>query len=155
MDRDVPDGEEIGNAADSIPSPFLSSMRMADSSKKTREHHDDIRHHGHDGMSSINTSHQAKLEDENRSRDGPVHKASPVDLTAHVVEGIGNVLVVVSNTCAVKSGRVPGGHGKVCERRDDGGQGGEEVEDAPLDGDVPREQGEDGGSHHHHDEQNP
>lgn len=155
MDRDVPDGEEISNAANGIPSPFLSSVRMANSSKETREDHNDIRHHSHDGMCSINTSQQTKLENQDGGRDGPVHKASPVDLAAHIVERIRNVLVVISNADAVKGGRMPGGHGKVCERGDDGGQGGEEVEDATLDGHVPRQEGEDGGSHHHHEEENP
>lgn len=133
----MPDGEDKANDADGVPSPLLSSVGMADSRESTSKNKDNIGDDSHDGVSAINTSEQAELNNQNRCGQGPVDVARPKDLATDIVVGVGNVLVVVSHASAVEVRSLTGSHGKVGQGRDDGGQGRQDVEDAALDGDVP------------------
>lgn len=151
----MPENEDIGHDADGIPTPFLGSVGMANSREETSKDPDEVGNDGEDGVSSINTSEKAQLESENGKSKDPVDVASPVDLTANLVVGVGHMLVVVAGLDAVESHSMTGSHGKVGESGNDGHQGGQEVKDSALNGDVPREAGEDGGGNDHNDKDNP
>lgn len=109
----MPDGKDEADDANSVPSPLLSSVGMSDSRESTGKDKDDIGDDGHDGVSTVNTSQQAKLDNQNRCRNGPVDVARPEDLATDIVVGVGDVLVVVSHAGAVEVRGLAGSHGEV------------------------------------------
>lgn len=109
----MPDGEDEADNANSVPSPLLGSVGMSDSREGTSEDKDDIGDDGHDGVSTIDTSQQAKLNNQNRCRKCPVDVAGPEDLATDIVVGVGDVLVVVSYAGAVEVRGLTGSHGEV------------------------------------------
>jgi len=113
VDSDVPNGKDKADDADSIPSPLLSSVGMSDSRESTSEDKDDIGDDGHDGVTTINTSQQAKLNNQNGCRESPINVACPEDLATDIVVGVGDVLVVVSYAGAVEVRGLTGSHGEV------------------------------------------
>lgn len=136
-DSDVPDGEDKGDDADSIPSPFLGSVGMSNSGESTRENKDHISNDGKDGMRTINTREETKLDDKQRCRERPVNISSPEDLATDFMVGVRNMLVVIPHAGAVEVRCLTRRHGEVGEGRDDGGESCEEVKDATLHGNVP------------------
>ena len=89
----MPDDDQVGNASNRIPSPFLRSALTTKGGKETSENHDQVGNDGHDGASTINTSEQAQVEQKQRCRDAPVNITSPINLTIDVLVGVGHVLV--------------------------------------------------------------
>lgn len=134
---DVPDGEDKGNNADSIPSPLLRSVRMSNGGEGTREDKDHISNDRKDGMRTINTGEETKLHDKQRRRERPVNISRPEYLTADIMVRVRNMLVMISHGGTVKVRCLTRCHGEVGEGRDDGGEGCEEIKDATLNGDVP------------------
>lgn len=155
MNRDVPDDEKVRNAADGIPTPFLSSMLLSKGSEQTGEDHDQIGNNGHSGVGAINSSEKAQVQQEKRRGDSPVDVSCVVDLAALQVVGAWELAVMILDLVAVEAGGVAGGHGKVrdcgsnCdERRDD-------MVEPAVDGNLPRHGSEDSGSCSHDDEDHP
>ncbi|KAL6406060.1 opsin-like protein [Ilyonectria robusta] len=140
----MPDDEQIGNAADGIPAPFLGRVNMSKGREQPGQYHDYICHHCHEGMSSIDSGKKKQFEQKQRHGETPVDIACPEDLATYVVIRVGEVLVMIRVRSAVEARCVTRGHGKVSERGDDGGQCSDDMEDAARDGDVPGQQRKDG-----------
>ena len=137
MDRDMPDDEQVGNAADRIPAPFLGRVRVPKGSKESRKRHDEVGHDGHEGVRAIDSSEKAELKHQQRCRETPVDVASPKYLSTVVMVRVGDVLVMLPDYDAVVACCMTRGHGEVGDGSDDGGQGGDNVEGAACDGDIP------------------
>ena len=75
---------------------------MRVSSKETRQDHDDVSNDGNEQASSIKTGKESEIKDEKRSGDGPVNVAGKVDWTIHILEGIGDVIVMLANSSVVQ-----------------------------------------------------
>lgn len=136
-DSDVPDGEDKGDDADSIPSPLLRSVGVSNGGESTREDKDHVSNDGKDGMRTINTREEAQLHDKQWRRERPIDISRPEDLTTDLMVRVRNMLVVIPDAGTVEVRCLARRHSEVGEGRDDGGESCEEVKDATLDGDVP------------------
>ena len=139
VEGDVPDDDQVRDDGNGEPAPLLSSAMMAHSREQTAEEHDDIREDGHEGVGAVDAGEQAQLEQQEGGGQGPVDIASPVDLAADLVEGVGDaVAVLIANARAAEVvARVARRHGEVRERADDGDERRDDVEDTLRGGHVP------------------
>lgn len=126
---------------------------MAVGSEETRQDHNDVGDNGHQRMSTINSSKEAEIEQQQRSSNAPIDVSSPEDLAAHLVVGVRHMLVVVPDAVATEAGGMAGSHGKVRQRGGDGDQSGDDMVQTAADGNLPRKTGKDGrGDQHDHED---
>jgi hypothetical protein len=116
----VPDDKDVGNAGNGVPAPLLGGAFLTESSEQTGQDHDQIGNNGHDDVSTRHASQQTKVEEQQRSGQAPVDVAGPEDLAVHLVESIGNVVVLLTDGDLLDGDTVSGGH---CEVRDGGEDG--------------------------------
>ena len=93
----VPDDDEVGEAGNGVVSPLGWVVLGAESSEKTGQDHDDVSNDGQKGVSTVETSEEAEIEEEKRGGDGPVDVTSPVNLAIDVLGGVRDVLVLLSD----------------------------------------------------------
>lgn len=127
MDNELPDDNQVGNAGNGVPSPLLWSSLRAESSEETGQDHDQVSNDGNQDGSAVQTSKETKIQEEQRSGNGPVNVTCPIDLAVDVVLGVWDVLVRVADNNVVVANAVASGHGEVRERRSDRDQGGHNV----------------------------
>jgi len=106
-------------------------------------------------VSAVDACEQAEIQQQERRGDAPVDVSRPEDLPAHVVVGVGDVLVVVLDSCAVVVGGVAGSHGKVRNGGGNRDQGGNNVVETLRNGDAPGSEREDGRGDDHDNEDDP
>lgn len=125
VDNELPDDNEVGNAGNGVPAPLLGGLLRAERGEKAGEDHDDVGDNGDQDVGTGKTSQQGEVEEQERSGDGPVNVASPVNLAVDVVLSGRNVLVVLLLLGVVPANAVAAGHGEVgkgSERDDEGGE---------------------------------
>lgn len=153
---DVPNNEDVGNASNGVPAPLLGGLLAAIGGKEAGQDHDQVGDDGHDGVGAINACQEAEVGQQERGGNGPVDVSGEVDLTADVVVGVGNILVVVSlDLNAVQIGTMTGGHAEVGQSSCDCDEGGDNVVKTLRHGDVPRQQGEEARGYQHDYEDHP
>lgn len=152
MHGDVPDDKDVRDARNGIPAPLLRGVLLTVGGEQTGEDHDNIGADGHQSVGAVNASQQAKVEEQERRRDGPVNVTSEVNLTADLV---GGVAVVVADLDAVQVDTLPIGHAEIGHGSGDGDHGRDVVVQTLPNGDIPRQQGEEARAHHHDHEHNP
>lgn len=113
VETQVPEDKDEGNAGDGVPAPLLRSVLGAESSEETGENHENIGNNHHDQVSTGHASKETKVEEQERSGDGPVDVTGPVDLTVGGGESVGNVVVLLTLNNLGQSNTVGGGHGEV------------------------------------------
>jgi len=109
----VPDDNKVGKAGNGVPAPLLGGTLGTESGKQTSQDHDEVGNDGDQDVSAVETSQQAKVEKEEGCGDSPVNVAGPEDLAVDLGEGVGNVIVLVTDLDGVDGDTVAGGHGKV------------------------------------------
>lgn len=133
----MPDHENVGNACNGVPAPLLRIALTTIGCKKTCEDHDDIGNDSHEGVSPINSGQQTQVEQEERRGDCPVDISGKEDLTALLVEGIGDMVVVVPDVDAMQARAMAGCHAEVGQGGRDGDQGGDNMEKTLRHGNIP------------------
>lgn len=119
----MPDDEDVGNAGNGVPAPFLGSTLRAESSEETGQDHDQV---GNDGQEDVGTRHasqKTEVKEQERSGDGPVDVTSVEDLAVDGLIGVWNMVVLVADGDLVKRDTVSSGHGEVGEGSSDGDDG--------------------------------
>ena len=107
-------------------------------------------------MGAIDASEEAQVQQQQGSGDGPIDVAGPVNLSALFVVGIGKFTVVrVADAVAVLTSGVTASHSKVREGCGDGDEGGDDVVEAALGGNIPRHYGKRTRGDKHHGEDYP
>lgn len=124
---ELPDDDEVGNAGNGVPAPLLGGLLRAEGGEETGEDHDDVGNNGDQNVGTGKTSEQSKVEKQERSGDGPVDVASPVNLAIDVVLGGRDVLVVLLLGGVVPANAVAAGHGEVGQGGEGDNEGGENV----------------------------
>lgn len=137
VDSDVPDDKQIGNAADSVPTPFLCGVLLTKGGEQTGEDHDKICDDRHGRVCTVNTSQKTKIKQQQRCSDCPVNVTSVVDLAAKQVVCAGKLAVMVFDFSAVEARGIPCGHGEIGDGSCDGNQCRDYVVQAPRDRDLP------------------
>ena len=123
----VPEDEDEGNAGNCVPAPLLGGLLRAEGSEKAGEDHDDVGNNGDGDVGTGKASEQGQVEEKERSGDGPVNVAGPVDLAVNVVLSGRDVLVVLLLGGVVVANAVAAGHGEVGESGDGDDEGGQDV----------------------------
>jgi hypothetical protein len=123
----VPNDEDEGNAGNRVPAPLLGSVLFTKSSEQTSQDHDQVGDHSHDDVSTRHASQKTKVEEQEGSGDGPVDVTSPEDLTVDLGEGVGNVVVLLTDLDLVDGDTMAGGHSEVRDGRGDGDDCGDGV----------------------------
>jgi hypothetical protein len=126
----VPDDEDVGNAGNGVPAPLLGGTLSTESSEEASEDHDQVGNDSHDDVSTGHASQETEIKEEQRSGQAPVNVAGPEDLAVDLGEGVGNVVVLLTDDDLVVAHTVASSHGKVRERSSDGDDGGDGVEKA-------------------------
>ena len=127
VEDELPDNNEVGNAGNGVPAPLLGGLLRAERGEKAGEDHDDVGNDGNQDVGTGKTSEQGQVEEEERSGDGPVNVASPVDLAVDVVLGGRDVLVVLFLGGVVVTNTVAAGHGEVGQSGKGDNEGGQDV----------------------------
>lgn len=109
----MPDDEDVGNAGNGVPAPLLGSTLLTESSEESSQDHDQVGNDGHDDVSTRHAGQETKIKEQQRSGQAPVDVAGPVDLAVHLVEGVGNVIVLLTDGDDVVAHTVSSGHSKV------------------------------------------
>jgi len=94
IDNEMPDDEDVGNASDGVPAPFLASV-LAVCSEQSGQDHDDVCEDEHHDVASIESSQQGEVEEEKWGCQAPVNVTSPVYLAGDVLVGIWDPVLVV------------------------------------------------------------
>lgn len=155
VDSQVPYDDEEGDARDCIPSPLLRCALAAESGEETSEDHDDVGDDGHEDVGTVETSEQTEIKEEERSGQSPVDIASPEDLAFDRGEGVGNVVILVTDDGLVDRDTVAGSHGKVGDGGEDQDESGDDMVETALDGNPPGQSGEASRGNHHGHEDDP
>ena len=132
VDTKVPDDNEVGKAGNGVPSPLGGCALRAESSEETSENHDQVSNDGNGEVSAVHASQETKVEKQKRSGDSPVNVAGPEDLAVDLGEGVGNVVVLLTDDDLVEAHTVASGHGEVRDRSSDGDQSCDNIEEALL-----------------------
>ena len=86
------DNDQVGNAGNSVPSPF-SSICVAEGSKETGEDHDHIGHNGDEDASTVEAGKERQIEEQEWCGHGPVDISSPVNLAVDGLICVWDMLV--------------------------------------------------------------
>ena len=124
---ELPDDNEVGNAGNGVPAPLLGGLLRAEGSEKAGEDHDDVGNNGDGDVGTGKASEQGQVEEKERSGDGPVNVAGPVDLAVNVVLSGRDVLVVLLLGGVVVANAVAAGHGEVGQSGKGDNEGGQDV----------------------------
>lgn len=153
----MPDDEEIRDAADGVPAPGLSGTLGAKGREQAAQDHDDVGDDGHQSVGTVEACEQGELQYDEGDGQDPTHVAGPVDLPADLVGvRIGAVgLVVVVDGVTVVGLAVPGGQGEIGDGGHDGHERGQHVVYPLGHGHVPRNGGKHDGGDRHDDEDHP
>ena len=127
VEDELPDNNEVGNAGNGVPAPLLGGLLRAEGSEKAGEDHDDVGNNGDGDVGTGKASEQGQVEEKERSGDGPVNVAGPVDLAVNVVLSGRDVLVVLLLGGVVVANAVAAGHGEVGESGEGDDEGGQDV----------------------------
>lgn len=123
--------DEIGNATESIPAPFLA-ITATESSKETSKDHDHIGNNGDENIGTAKTSQEGKIEEQERGCEGPVHISGVVDLTVDVLNSVWNVLVGLDDLDVLHCDAITRSHGEVGEEGEGGDKGSDDMEEPFL-----------------------
>ena len=97
MKGQVPDDDEVGETGNGVVSPLGWVVLSAESSKETGQDHDNVSNDSQKGVSTVEASEEAEIEEKKRGGDGPVDVTSPVNLAVDVLGGVRDVLVLLSD----------------------------------------------------------
>jgi hypothetical protein len=123
----VPDNEDVGNAGNGVPAPLLGSTLLTESSEETSQDHDQIGNNGHEDVSTGHASKETEIEEQKRSGQAPVNVACPEDLAVDLVEGVGDMVVLLADDDLLDGDTMSSGHGEVGEGSEDSDHGGDGV----------------------------
>ena len=137
MESNMPDDEDVRNAANHVPAPFLSGVLLAERREEAGEDHDEIGNNGHESVCTVNPGKQAEVEQQERRGDGPVDVPSVEDLaTVQVMRARQFAMVVLDLDTAVAGGMARC-HREIGERRGDGDESCDDVIETAGHGHVP------------------
>lgn len=151
----VPYDEDVGDASNGVPAPLLGGLLAAVGCKEAGQDHNQVGDDSHEGMGAINASQEAEISQQERRGDGPVDVPSEVDLTADVVVGVGDLVVVRLDLDAVQVGTVTGGHAEVRQSSGDCDERGDDMVETLRHRNVPGQQGEEARGYQHNYEYDP
>ena len=119
----MPDDKDVGNAGNGVPAPLLRSTIRAESSEQTGQDHDQVGSNSHEDVGTGHASEKTEIEKQKRSGQAPVDIASPEDLAVDVLEGIGDMVMLVTDSDLLDRNAVSSCHCEVRDSGDDGDQG--------------------------------
>ena len=130
-DDKLVDDDKVCNAGHGIPSPLLP-VTLAVSSKETSKNHDKVCNDGNEDASTVHTSQEGQVEEEEWCSQAPVNITGPEHLTEDMLDVVGSMLVYLLDDDMGVRVSVTGGHGEVREGGKGGDQGRNDVEETFL-----------------------
>lgn len=79
------DDDKVGDAGNSIPSPLVGLILLAESSEETGKDHDDVGNNNDKDVGAVHASKKSQVKKEKRGGQAPVDVTGPVNLTEEVV----------------------------------------------------------------------
>jgi hypothetical protein len=92
--------------------------------------HDQVGDDSHEDVGTGHSSQETEIEDQERSGNAPVDVTSPEDLAVGDVEGVRDMVVLLTLDDLVQGNTVSGGHGEVGEGSGEGDDGGDDMIEA-------------------------
>jgi len=142
IDNEVPDDEEVGDAGNGVPAPFLGGV-VTICGEEAGQDHDEISEDEQDNVAAAEASQKGEVEEEQWGGQAPVDIASPEDLAVDVLVGVwDSVLVVLSlaSVVVVNAGSI--GHCKVRNCGNNGDQSGDNMVETARHWNSPGQEGE-------------
>jgi len=154
VESELVDNNQVGNARNGVPSPF-GALIHGECSEETSQDHDDISNNSDEDVSTVETSQEGEIKEEEWGGESPVDVAGPVDLTVDGLVGVGEVLLGMLDGYIVVANAVTDSHGEVGESSKGGDEGSQDMEQAFLDWDTESHGVERNGGDDHDDEHDP
>ena len=109
----MPNDDQISNASNGVPAPFLGSAFSAESSEEAGQDHDKICDDGKYDVAAIEAGNEGEVKEQEGSSQAPVDVSGPVHLALDDLLGVGDMLVGAGNDDLVVGDAVAGSHGEV------------------------------------------